>query len=400
MSTKQAYQELFKNQKQRNIFIIFAAIGLVAVVAAGINIYNQKEKQKQATAQVSVDLSSTPVTDDAPGQSTNPIYNESVKDVNQAVGEKSLEEGKSFEPKLTNSDLQGGSIIDNLQNQPEPVVNNPAPVQTPTPVVQEKIEQQVSFTPVVVNPEIVKVSTDNSPKYNSSLLNLLSQEFRNKGSDIEKDYTRQQNNNTSQTINSVNQQNSNQSSSNEAVVLEKTGTVLTAVLDTSINTDEPGPVLATIVGGKFDKSKLICSMTANNQTTLITCNKMNSPKLSKTIAINSVAVDVNTTRTGLATSVDNHYFERYVVGLGAAFLKGYAEAIGRQNSTTVVNPDGSIVTSQGQISSKDITNSALGEVGKTLAQDISSRNTNLKPTVRVNSGTAIGLVLLDDITIQ
>ena len=59
----------------------------------------------------------------------------------------------------------------------------------------------------------------------------------------------------------------------------KTGDILFAVLETSVNTDEPGPILATIVSGKLKGSKIIGSFTlpSNADQIVITFNTLSMP---------------------------------------------------------------------------------------------------------------------------
>ena len=98
----------------------------------------------------------------------------------------------------------------------------------------------------------------------------------------------------------------------------------------------------------------------------------------------------------MATDVDRHYFARFGLTLGAAFISGYAEAIGRQNTTTSSNPLGGTTVVQGALSSIDITRAAMGRVGQALASDI-AKNTPSGPTVTVEAGTAIGILLMTDL---
>ena len=84
----------------------------------------------------------------------------------------------------------------------------------------------------------------------------------------------------------------------------------------------------------------------------------------------------------------------------AAFLGGYADAISHQNTTTIVDPSGGATVVQGQLSSKDINKQALGSVGKAIATSTQKETENLKPTITVNSGIAMGILLMDDLIIR
>ena len=55
---------------------------------------------------------------------------------------------------------------------------------------------------------------------------------------------------------------------------------------------------------------------------------------------------------------------------------------------------------QGELTSKDITKQAIGNVGKELAESTRQENQNLKPTITVDQGIAIGILLMDDLIVR
>lgn len=404
MSAKETYKQLLSNQKSRTGFLIFVFVFIVLIVWFGVSIINTRKAKNNSD--VAVKVTSSTLQDNTPGQSENPLYNEAIREQNLQQGIEALNNQQSFEPVLSNN-IETESVIDKL------AVPEVPPIENTTIVVPKPVEIEPVVQPVIVNPEpqVVNVSQKVAPapiKNDNALIVLLAGAFDNRGTDIETDFTRKgpSTNNNGATINSNNNiggtpvrlNNTTTNSSNSSTtVIDKAGTIYNAILDTAINTDEPGPVLATIVGGKFDKSKVLCQMQANDQTALVSCSTLSSPKLNKSLQVNLVAVSPETTRTGLATSVNNHYFERYVVGLGAAFLKGYADLLTSKNRTIIINSDGSSVQSTGDLSEEDMQKGALGEVAKTLADDVRANTQNLKPTVKVSAGTAIGLIVLTDI---
>ena len=74
-------------------------------------------------------------------------------------------------------------------------------------------------------------------------------------------------------------------------------------MDTSVNSDEQGPVLATIVSGKLKGAKLIGSFSGPSQNSdkiTLSFNTMTIPGGSGSISINAYAIDPNTARTALA----------------------------------------------------------------------------------------------------
>ncbi|HRE32919.1 MAG TPA: hypothetical protein PLD88_13150, partial [Candidatus Berkiella sp.] len=70
----------------------------------------------------------------------------------------------------------------------------------------------------------------------------------------------------------------------------KAGTVLYGVLDTAVNSDEKGPVLATIVSGKYQGGRLVGAFTHQDQqeTVIIQFSTMSLPKRTKSLAVQAV----------------------------------------------------------------------------------------------------------------
>ena len=108
----------------------------------------------------------------------------------------------------------------------------------------------------------------------------------------------------------------------------KAGDILFAVMDTAVNSDQPGPILATIVSGKLKGSKLIGSfnLPTNSDRMLITFNLISIPGSNKTTSINAYAIDPNTGRTALSTRANHHYLLRYGSLFASTFLQGFGNA--------------------------------------------------------------------------
>ncbi len=422
---------IMNDPKRRNIMLVLIVIVAFSMIA-GVY-FSRSNKASNKTAAPDVSVAGSGNSQNVPGSNPSPDYNRDVEKENARRAAEALKNGTSFDPRIVNNDaLKGGSPIDSInkaQADKEKADREaaeakareaarlaaeeaarlakleadrlasipPAVIVTPTPV---------QTTPIVVNP--VAKAPGFAEQY--ALIAALSQSYKNKGVAIETDYTGNKGGNNSATTaapttgtNTASSAGTNTNTSMTAAndtVLLKAGDMLNAVLETSINSDEPSPVLVKVVTGPLKGARGVCTMQKNGEKTLVQCTKLSIPSAPKSITVSLVAVDPNTSRTGLATSVNNHYFERYVIGLGAAFLKGYADAITRQNTTTAITTGGSIVVSQGQLSSKDIVQSGLGEVGKTVAEDVKQNSANLKPTVYVMAGTAIGLLAMDDVIIK
>lgn len=180
----------------------------------------------------------------------------------------------------------------------------------------------------------------------------------------------------------------------------KAGTIFYAVLETAVNSDEPGPVLATVVSGKYAGSRLIGGFKHQNQqeSIIISFTKMSVPKRSKSIDVDAVAIDTETARTALASDVDHHYLLRYGSLFASSLLAGYGKAISQQGTTTVSPLTGTTTTSTPPLDNQEKLLVALGQVGTEWGNQT-------KPyfytpyTVTVDKGTSVGLLFLSDVDI-
>jgi type IV secretory pathway VirB10-like protein/rRNA processing protein Gar1 len=176
----------------------------------------------------------------------------------------------------------------------------------------------------------------------------------------------------------------------------KAGTIMYAVLLTAVNSDEPGPVLAEIVQGKFKGARLMGTLSNQGQKVLLSFNTLTLPKLSASVAINTVAIDENTARTALSSDTNNHYWLRYGTLFASAFLQGYGQSFlnygNAYSGAIVINPSNQPI----DLKPRDRIFVGLGQVGLQYSSVL--RNIfNTPPTVKVFSGTPMGLLFLSDL---
>ncbi len=182
----------------------------------------------------------------------------------------------------------------------------------------------------------------------------------------------------------------------------RAGDVLFAVLDTSVNSDEPGPILATIVAGKFKGAKLIGSFTlpANANKMVISFNMMSVPGADKTTSINAYAIDPNTARTALSSKTDHHYLARYGSLFAATFLEGLGNAFQSAGTTVTIGSSGATTstTVSNGVGRSVLENAVIGlaTLGKSWGQ-LAMNQVNLPITVDVYSGTGLGILFTKDV---
>lgn len=189
--------------------------------------------------------------------------------------------------------------------------------------------------------------------------------------------------------------------SNSRTVI-KTGDVLFAVLDTAINSDEPGPILATIVSGKLTGTKLIGSFNlgANAEKMVISFNTMSIPGVPRTVPISAFAIDPDTARTALASTSNHHYLSRYGSLFAATFLEGFGNAFQSANTTITIGGTGGMTntTVQNGVGRSVLENAVIGlaTLGKNWGQ-VAQQQFNRPTTVQVSSGTGIGILFTQDV---
>lgn len=187
-----------------------------------------------------------------------------------------------------------------------------------------------------------------------------------------------------------------------APAIIKAGDVIFAVLDTSVNSDEPSPILATVVSGKLNGSKLIGSFTLPNNADrmVINFNTMSVPGAPKTTSINAYAIDPNTARTALKTKANHHYLLRYGSLFAATFLEGFGNAFQSANTTVTIGGTGGVTntTVQNGIGRSILENAVIGlaTLGKSWGQ-VAQQQFNTPTTVLLCSGTGIGVLFTQDL---
>ena len=208
-------------------------------------------------------------------------------------------------------------------------------------------------------------------------------------------------NNNLQTNNSssINSSFATATNSGQSTII-KAGDIQFAVLDTAVNTDEPGPIMATITEGPLKGAKLLGTIqTASSpyaQNVVLQFNTISLSSQPNSMQINAVGVDPYTSRTALASSVNNHYLQRYGMLLGAAFLEGYGEAVANSNSVYYSYPFGGGFSVLNSKNTEEQVAMAFGTVGQVLGQQMANQF-NRPPTIKVSAGIGIGILFLSDI---
>ncbi|MBH3386588.1 DotG/IcmE/VirB10 family protein [Pseudomonas juntendi] len=184
----------------------------------------------------------------------------------------------------------------------------------------------------------------------------------------------------------------------DRTMLIKTGTIMYATLDSEINTDDGGDVLATIRGGKWNGSKLIgkIEQAPDNIRVKFTilAPPVNDPR--PTMRISAVALREDDAKQGIAETKDHHTMERYFALGAASLLSGYGRAYQQTAGTTVISPSGVVAQTTTEPSTKQVIGSSVGEMGTAIASEV-RRGFNRPATYATPANKGFGLFFLQDV---
>lgn len=391
-----------KNPRARMIMIIMGVLMLIVLLFAIAGLFGKGSKSGDTGA-----VPAAPNVNNIPGGTSSPVYDEMVEKENQQRAE---DMGTSL-PILTNPD-QPAAIDPFLQQPVAPPVTEPEVI-VPPEVVQlppEPIQQPVQPPQPVYQPPV-----EQGPRYSDQeYMNMASalqayvevwkvppapaQEFSFNGEEPQVDdgSSGQGSDGIAASVSggTIGGGGSNVGGSSGPSFV-RAGTVIPAMLLSTINSDNPGPILAQITSGPLAGTRLVGEFSSTGKAVVLSFATMSKPGLG-TFSVDVVAVD-DKYGVGMQTDVNNHYFRRYGLLLAASFLEGYGQAAGRANTVITTGPFGSTVT-QGELSSEQIRNVAYGKVGSAVAQNLLTES-DVPPTVKLDcdGGCPIGLLFLSDL---
>ena len=178
----------------------------------------------------------------------------------------------------------------------------------------------------------------------------------------------------------------------------KAGTLLFAQLDTEIDTDDGGPVMATIYGGKLNGAKIMGQVQQANGNIRLAFNTVSPIEQNKpTFTVNAVALRTEDAKQGIATSINNHTLSRYTSLVFSSALSGISNAYAnRQTGTVTQLNNGATVISQNSVSDRELIGQAVGQVGNNLSGE-AMRGFSRPPTYKVARGTGLAVYFLYDL---
>ncbi len=393
--------QLFSNFRTRSIIIITMVIIGLAILVGIIRLIRAPAQQNTADT----GLASAPIQKTAPGlNSTTPEYAQLQQQLNQQRIQQAEKTGGSAIPSLTYQNptpaqpsVQSGSAAPDQTNpQVDPQVD------PQIAALQAQVAEQNQEIQQATAQQIQQTAMDKSGAMRAQAQQLLQAWGQSPTQAYEVGMSDEQ---LAAAGLAPRGATTVSTPSSTAPVLIKAGDIQFAVLDTAINSDEPGPVMATVVLGPYKGAKLLgdLSTTKNlpgsngGEAVVVRFSVMSFAGLERSLSISAVAIDPNTARTALASDVDHHYLLRYGSLFASSFLNGYGNAALQAGSSVSQNSDGGTFTTYPEASPKREVASGLGTVGQNWGQQLGD-TFNRQNTITVNAGVGLGILFLTDVS--
>lgn len=328
-----------------------------------------------------------------PGGKANPQYNQLVEQQNQQGAKDAAQKGQSFIPTVEGSSSGGIS----LSVPPAIAKNKPTPKPPKPADVNVKLAAAPKATQTQSSPRQSGVQANNDSPTMAELHQLMRQWSVPVQQDVVYQYKQQTRHGTSSqsTAKTRTRHGHAAARAKAAAAGPKPGDVYYAVMDTALDSDQPGPAMATIVSGKHKGARLLGGFKRHKSALVVQFSQM-IPSTGKARKIKAYAVNTSTTRTSVATAVNHHYLARWGGLLAASFVEGFGQAV-QQSGSTVVTSVGSgggstLVANPSRTAGAEAVQ-ALGTVGQKAGQQI-QKTFNEPPTVKVAAGTAIDVLVI------
>jgi intracellular multiplication protein IcmE len=387
--------------REKPLFKVGVVVGAAALIFGTVIFMGGSDKGSPQVSMVppGSDLSAPPGTDE-----TSPAYVEAVKEQNTARMEEAERDGTSSLP--TPIEPPKGSVSIAEEENPEE-----DPLQRWQALQEERLARELQRAQQTVPVDQSEVAANRQQEVDalSALMSTQMQailESRNQVKVSQRSIT------DPNYLNELKAEEQREAeiaagiAANDPAYLEEilypAGQIAYAQLITEANSDAPGPVLAQIAGGPLNGARLLGDFQVQNADTdnnnLLTLNFDTIVIDGISYTASAVALDPATTLPAMATDVDHHYFKRVVLPMAASFVEGLATAVSDSGTTTVTVDGGAAVSDETAKTEDQEVASGVAEAGREMSEILGEMADDTKVTVRIESGTPIGVLFLEPVT--
>ncbi len=161
------------------------------------------------------------------------------------------------------------------------------------------------------------------------------------------------------------------------------------------NSDIGGPVLVQLVTGPFAGGRAIGSFERREKYLILTFSTLSHKGV--TYNIDAIAVDPNTTLTGMSTDVDYRLFSRIILPAAARFIEGLGSAIADTGNTTVTVNGETVVQDFNDLNTREELYNGVEEASRELGDFLEEQGDGTEILVRVEAGAPVGILFLEPV---
>lgn len=368
------------NKLPRKWLPLMAAAAFIA--GGGLFLYSNMDKDKENSG-ASIKIAEPKVESLGVG-SKSEAYRQQISEDNDEKASKAEETGKSYFPVPTGEIKEP---VKEFKEEPKIEMEEPEkeePKKTlilPVKKAQRNIESQVEKSPIEVKSVVTQAHLD----FFANAMEKVKKIPQSSVAVVETPYRK------------VTAENPNSGSfdtvKDKPLLDMNVGDILYVRNDVYVNSNAPGtPVMATVLSGKYFGAKVLGKFTASEENLIIIFDRLSHN--GTVYDFEGYAVNAEDAKAGVASNVNTHFFERWASLIASSFLEGFGEAVG--NTGSYVTHSNSISSTEQIIrdySFEDQAWIAAGKVGEKMG-DIALRNFDKKPTITLNVGQDMGMIVL------
>lgn len=165
----------------------------------------------------------------------------------------------------------------------------------------------------------------------------------------------------------------------------------------AVNSDTASPVVLQADSGPIAGDRMIGTFSKQSDRLVIRINTV--VHQGKNVSTEGLVIAPDTMETAVASEIDQHYVERFVLPAAAAFIQGLGQAIATtSNTTAVLSPLGGATTTTQLNFQQQLgvaAGAAAGQIGTALNQAAPKG-----PTIKLEANVAVGVIFLAPVTIH
>jgi intracellular multiplication protein IcmE len=166
----------------------------------------------------------------------------------------------------------------------------------------------------------------------------------------------------------------------------------------AVDSDTNGPIVLEADTGPISGDRMIGTFSKSGNDRLIvkveTVEHRGAP-----LEANGVVIAPDSMETAVASSIDEHYVERFVLPAASAFMSGLGQAVALGNSTSTVSPFGGTTQTFGPLTFKQEALVAGGAAAAAVSTALSAE-TPKGPTVHLAANVSVGVMFLSNLSIK